>query len=593
VSSLKHKISIYSTRAQQVFASFSFKKRSSRISQLDIDKKLVYSLSPRKIPSSRQFKHLHRFLNPKENLVIKICGILVIINLVYLGIVYFKKHIQLTPAVGGIYTEAMVGYPKLVNPLYAASRDVDNDLSRLIYSSLFKYNTNGEIVQDLVENYQISEDKKEYLITIKDKVKWHNGEILTVDDIIFTINLIKDETYRSPLRAELSGVNTEKIDDRTVKLILPEPYAPFLEMLTFGIMPKNIWETIGADAAGLTDLNLKPIGSGPYKFKSLVKSKSGDLKEYHLEVNTEYYNQVAYIKSLNFKFFPDYIEAIKSFNSNQVDGLSYLPFDQRPELLKKDSANIFDLIRPQIVGIFFNQTKNKSLENKDLRIALAKAINKTQILNDIFAGVYKDADSPILKTNFAYNNSITKYNYAPEESRAILKDKTFKIVLTVIDLNSNVAIADKIKTDWATVGMEVELKIIPLEQASNIIKNRDFEALLYGQSVGGDPDVFAFWHSTQTGAKGLNIAGYNNAEVDKLLTEARVDIVVEGRKEKYNRFQEIITAEVPAIFLYSPTYTYVQSKKIKGFDGQAAIEPADRLSNISNWYIKTNKKLTW
>ncbi len=593
MSSLKHKISIYSTRAQQVFASFSFKKRSSRISQLDIDKKLVYSLSPRKIPSSRQFKHLHRFLNPKENLVIKICGILVIINLVYLGIVYFKKHIQLTPAVGGIYTEAMVGYPKLVNPLYAASRDVDNDLSRLIYSSLFKYNTNGEIVQDLVENYQISEDKKEYLITIKDKVKWHNGEILTVDDIIFTINLIKDETYRSPLRAELSGVNTEKIDDRTVKLILPEPYAPFLEMLTFGIMPKNIWETIGADAAGLTDLNLKPIGSGPYKFKSLVKSKSGDLKEYHLEVNTEYYNQVAYIKSLNFKFFPDYIEAIKSFNSNQVDGLSYLPFDQRPELLKKDSANIFDLIRPQIVGIFFNQTKNKSLENKDLRIALAKAINKTQILNDIFAGVYKDADSPILKTNFAYNNSITKYNYAPEESRAILKDKTFKIVLTVIDLNSNVAIADKIKTDWATVGMEVELKIIPLEQASNIIKNRDFEALLYGQSVGGDPDVFAFWHSTQTGAKGLNIAGYNNAEVDKLLTEARVDIVVEGRKEKYNRFQEIITAEVPAIFLYSPTYTYVQSKKIKGFDGQAAIEPADRLSNISNWYIKTNKKLTW
>ncbi len=593
MSSLKHKISIYLTRVQQALAYFSFKRRSSRISQLDIDKKLVYSLSPRKIPTGSQFKHIHRFLNPKENLIIKICGFLVVINLIYLGVVFVKKHLQYTPATGGTYVEAMVGFPKSINPLYSSSRDVDNDLSRLVYSSLFKYDSNGEIIQDLVESYQISEDKKEYLIVIKDKVKWHNGENLTVDDIIFTLNLIKDETYRSPLRAELAGVNSEKVDDRTVKLILPEPYAPFLEMLTFGIMPKNIWENIGADAAGLADLNLKPIGSGPYKFKSLVKSKSGDLKEYHLEANADYYNKPAYIKSLSFKFFADYVEAIKSFNSNQVDGLSYLPFNERTELLTKDSANIFDLVRPQIVGIFFNKAKNKSLENKDLRIALAKAINKDKILKDVFAGVYKDADSPILKTSFAYNQNISRYNYSTVEAAESLKDKTFKIVLTVIDLNSNVLVAEKIKADWMAVGMEVELKIIPLEQASNIIKNRDFEALLYGQSVGGDPDVFAFWHSTQTGAKGLNIVGYNNEEVDKLLTDARVDISVDGRKEKYYRFQEIITAEVPAIFLYSPTYTYVQSKNIKGFFGQAVIEPADRLSHISEWYIKTNKKLTW
>ncbi|MFA6514112.1 MAG: ABC transporter substrate-binding protein [Patescibacteria group bacterium] len=581
------------TRAKQVLAYFSFIKKPRRISQLDIDKRLVYSLSPRKIPNGSQFKHLNKFLNPRENLVIKICGVLILINVIYLGVVFVKKHILYTPTYGGTYIEAVVGYPKAINPLYAASRDVDNDLSRLIYSSLFKYDANGAIIEDLADNYQISDNKKEYLITIKNNVKWHNGENLTAADIVFTLNLIKDENYRSPLRNELANVTAEKIDEQTVKFILSEPYAPFLEMLTFGIIPKSIWENISPDAAGLTDLNLKPIGSGPYKFKSLVKSKSGDLKEYRLEVNPDYYNQKAYIKNIIFKFFADYVEAIKSFNGNQVDGLSYLPFNERQELLAKDSSNIFNLVRPQVVGVFLNKAKNKSLENKDLRIALAKAINKDRILTDVFSDVYQDADSPILKTSFAYNSNVTKYSYAPEEARKSLEGKAFKIILTVIDLNSNVAVAEKIKADWEAAGMTVELKAIPLEQAANIIKNRDFEALIYGQSVGGDPDEFAFWHSTQAGAKGLNITGYNNEEVDKLLVEARGAISDEDRKIKYNRFQEIITAEVPVIFLYSPTYSYVQSKKVKGFFGQAVIEPADRLSNISDWYINTNKKLTW
>ncbi len=593
MSSLKHKISLFTERAEQVLSYFGVKKTKNRISQLDIDKKLVYSLSPRKMPSGSQFRHLSRFLNPKENLIIKICSLLILINIIYLGVVFVKKHLQYTPAPGGVYTEAMVGYPKSINPLYASSRDVDNDLSRLIYSSLFKYDTEGNIIPDLAVDYIISEDKKEYLVTIKENVKWHTGEALTTDDIIFTLNTIKDENYRSSLRAELANVNAEKIDDKTIKFILSEPYAPFLEMLTFSIMPKSIWENIGPGAAALTDLNLKPIGSGPYKFKSLVKSKSGDLREYHLEVNDDYYGNKPYIKNINFKFFVDYVGAIKSFNDNQVDGLSYLPFDERSELLVKDSANIFDLVRPQIIGIFFNKSKNKALEDKNSRIALAKAIDKEGLINNIFSGVYQSADSPILKTSFAYGGAIAQYNYSVSEAQELIKDKTFKLALTVIDLNDNVQVAEKIKSDWSAIGVEVELKVISLEQAAGVIKSRDFEAILYGESVGGDPDVFAFWHSTQTGAKGLNISGYINDEADKILTEARTSASETERIEKYGRLQELITAEIPAIFLYSPTYTYVQSKKIKGFSGQVAIEPADRFSYVSNWYIKTHKKLTW
>ena len=593
MSSLKTKISKSLARGYQALSVFGIKKKSRLISQSEIDKKLVYSLSPRKIPTGDQFKHLPKFLNPKENLLIKIFGLVALVNIIYLGTVFIRQHLQYTPAYGGVYTEAMVGYPKTINPLYASSRDVDNDLSRLIYSSLFKYDTTGVVVPDLATSYQVSADGKEYTVVLQTNAKWHTGDPVSADDVIFTLNLIKDESYRSPLRTELANVNAEKIDNQTVKFILPEAYAPFLEMLTFGVMPKSIWENISPDSASLTDLNLKPIGSGPYKFKALVKSKSGDLKEYHLEANEDYYGQKPYIKNINFKFFADYTEAIKSFDNNQLDGLSYLPFDSRADLLVKDSANMFELVRPQIVGIFFNKDKNKALADKNVRASLAQAIDKEGLINDIFSGVYQLADGPILKNSPYYNDNVTRYDYSLEAAKAGLNGKLSKVVLTVIDLNSNVAVANKIQTDWAAAGVTVELKIIPLEQAATIIKNRDFEALLYGQVVGGDPDVSAFWHSSQIGAKGLNIAGYSNEEVDKLLTDAKNSISDADRLAKYQRFQEIVSAEIPAIFLYSPTYTYVQSKKIKGFSGQAIIEPADRFSAVSNWYIKTHKKLTW
>lgn len=591
MTSLKHKIFPYLAKAKQALGFFLFSKTSGRLSQMDIDKKLVYSLSPRKIPSGRQLKYLPKFLTARENRILKICALIILVNLVYLGFFLAGKYLKSVPVAGGVYTEAIIGYPKAVNPLYAVSRDVDNDLSRLIYSSLFRYDATGKLSADLAADYILSEDKKEYIITIKSGVKWHNGGELTADDIIFTFNLIQNESYRSPLRTELAGVSLEKIDDKKIKFVLPEPYTPFLEMLSFGIMPKAVWEKIGPDAAALAEVNLKPIGSGPYKFKSLSKSKDGDLREYHLEVNKDYYGQVPYIEEINFKFYTDHAEAIADFNNGQIDSLSVLPFEYRSDLTVKDSTRIYDLLRPQIFGVFFNQGNNKLLEDKNVRVALAKAIDKEALVNELFAGAYQVADGPILKTNAAHGGNIANYNYNPEEAKSALTDKNLTIKLTVIDVNSNALVAEKIKTYWEAVGVTVSLEVVPLEQAANMVRNREFEALLYGQSVGGDPDVFAFWHSSEIGTKGLNLAAYNNTEVDQLLSEARSTASGEERIAKYQRFQEILTADIPTIFLYSPAYTYVHNRRVKGFEGQAVFEPADRFSLVSDWYIKTKKIL--
>ena len=579
-------------RLDKIKKFFGIKAGRRKFNHSEFDKKLVYGLSLRKIPSSNQLKHLNKFLNPKEYLIIKVCLILVIVNATYLGIVFFKNHLQYSPVSGGEYIEGVVGYPKTINPLYAVNRDIDSDLSRLVYSSLFKYDASGALVNDLVSDVTIN-NNTEYVIKLKDNVKWHNGDKLTADDVLFTIDAIKNSEYRSPLRASLSSVGAEKVDSQTIKLTLASPYAPFLEVLTFGILPKSIWENISPGSAALSELNLKPIGSGPYKFKSLIKNKDGDLKEYNLVANNDYFSEAPYITNIKFNFFINYAEAIKSLNNNQIDGLGYLPFAERKELLTQDSLVLNELIRPQIVSIFFNSNKDEALADKTVRISLAQALDKDQIIKDVFDGVYQRVDGPILANNFAYNDQIKKYNYSPQEASVNIKNKLSSTTLTVIDSGNNVAVAEKIKSYWEKIGVVVTLKVVPGEQAADIIKNRNFETLLYGESVGGDPDVYAFWHSSQIGAKGLNLAGYNNPEVDKLLVDARETTDKEARKIKYQKFQEYITEDIPVIFLYSPTYTYVQDKKVKGFSGTMVIEPGDRFAGVTSWYLKTSKKLTW
>lgn len=592
MSSLKNKIFSFFKKTKHSLDVFLFSKSSGRLDQIDIDKKLVYSLSPRKIPNKNQFKYLKKFLNPKENLIIKICLLVIVINLAYLGVVFSAKYFDNVPVSGGAYIEGVVGYPKAINPLYASSRDIDNDLSRLIYSRLFNYNDKGQIVSDLTKDYSISEDKKEYTVVIKDNVYWHNGNNLNADDVVFTFNLIKNENYNSPLRQQFSGITIEKIDEKTVKFILPEVYSPFLEMLTFGIMPKHIWQTIGPEAIALNDFNLKPIGSGPYKFKTLIRSKGGDIKEYILEANETYYEKVPYIEEFSFIFFPSHEEAIRSFNDNNIDGLSVLPYSNRSDILSKESVQIYNLSRPQLVGLFFNLEED-IFQDKELRRGLSVAVDRQQLVKDVYNNYYQVAYGPILKTSFAYNKEIEeKLKFSPEEAKEIMSSKDdINLEITVIDINQNQLVAEEIKEYWQDVGVNVDINLITLEQAFDVIKNRDFEVLLYGQAIGGDPDVFAFWHSSQDGSQGLNISNYQNEEVDNLLLEARTTVSKEERIDKYNQFQKILTEDNPAIFLYSPSYNYVHDKKVKGFNGQSVITPDDRFSEVPYWYTKTKK--TW
>ncbi|MFH1412973.1 MAG: ABC transporter substrate-binding protein [bacterium] len=577
------------------------KPKTGQYNGNNLDKKLVSNLAKSRIPSFKQLKYINKYLNNIELIILYVAIIIFAIGIVFVGAKFYNQNLEVQPETGGKYIEGMVGSPKYINPLYSSLNDVDADISSLIYSSLFKRDIHGYLTPDLVTDYKVSPDQKSYTIAIRDDVKWHNGEDLTVDDVVFTINSFKNIQYKSPLRYIFNGVDADKINDNTIQFILKEPYAPFMEFLTFGIMPQSLWQDVSPDNMTLAELNLKPVGSGPYKFKVFEKDKNGNIKDYTLEANKDYYEQAPYLKEIVFKFFVSQEEMLAVLNNNKIDAVSYMPLAYQEDIIAPNSFNFHQLSWPWITGLFFS---GKQSYNLDARKALAYAINKTELVQEALNSQAQVIDSPILSNSFAYSNEISKYSYNPAKAKELLtklgykltddkkwmakNKKIFTIDITVADDDLNMTIAAKLAEYWEAVGIKTVIKSVPSRDLQAMAQSGNFVAMLYGYKDLINPDPYSFWHSSQR--ESMNIADYSNNKVDSLLEAARINNNLEARKANYAEFQKIITKELPIIFLYSSNYTYIQNKRIKGFDTDGINNPSDRFSNITNWYTKENKK---
>ncbi len=573
--------------------------------QIDLDKKLVFSLAKKRFPNWKQVQYLPQYLSKKEKLIIRVLIALIIISLGLLLVRFYQRHILYLPQEGGNYVEALVGQPSYINPVLAQS-DIDRDLNKLIYSGLFKYNDNLEIVPDLAESYEISEDKKTYTIHLKPEILWHNSNALLADDIIYTFDIIQDTEFNSPLYASFSGVAIERIDDYTVTFTLPNPFAPFLSNLTVGILPGHIWHDVGPTNFRLAEYNTKPIGSGPYQFKELTKDRSGTIKSYTLERNDNYYLPSAYLEEIAFKFYPDFESAINATNNNNVDGVSYIPKNLKDSITNKNTV-IHSLQLPQYTAVFFNQ-KNSIFKNEDINKALSLATDKERILTEALQNQGVVVDAPILEGYLGYHPEITKFNYDPSRAAEVFDEQGWKVPeeggirqkdgnklqfsLTTVDQPEYLLTANILVENWEALNIGVELKIMnPSRVDKEVIKPRNYEAFLYGEILGSDPDPYPFWHSSQSLNGGLNLSSYYSKDADTLLEEARQSDNNEERSQKYIEFQNILVEDMPAIFLYSPLYDYGVTKNIKGINTERITVPSDRFNGIEDWYSKT--KLGW
>ena len=539
----------------------------------------------------------------------RILSSVILISVITLIFGVYVNKTDSVPELGGEYSEGVLGQPRFINPVLAQTNDADRDLVQFIYSSLFKYDGQGNLIPDLVEEYSIGEDNVTYNITLKKDVLWHDNELLTVNDVIFTIKTIQDPEYKSPLRSIWQGIQIEKIDEFTIQFKLNNVYVNFLHNLTISIMPRHLWAGISASNFPLAQYNLKPIGSGPYKFKEFNKNEDGNIESMKFVYNENYYlTEGPFIKKLNIFFYRNQDSLIKAYQKRQIDGLSFL--SPQNELEVRNSINIHNINLPIYYSVFFNQTKSKPLADRNVRLALSYATNKEEIIEKVLNGKGEQVNSPLLSNWPNYTSEIDIYDFALEHAQNILEENGWKDTdedgirqKTINDEDTKLEInlvasdwpefeqtAEILKEQWEKIGAQVNLEIIEsIDIQQEYLRPRNYQALLFGEVLGADPDPFAFWHSTQKKDPGLNVAFYENKEVDKLLEDARQTIEQEKRTEKYAEFQKILIEDVPAVFLYSPTYLYPINKKIKGIEIEKLAQPSFRFSQIENWYINTKR----
>ncbi|MFZ5982025.1 MAG: ABC transporter substrate-binding protein [Patescibacteria group bacterium] len=517
---------------------------------------------------------------------------------------YYSKT-QAQPDFGGEYIEGIVGQPLHLNPVIAPSNETDSDMAEIIYSSLLRYDFEGRLENDLAESYEVSEDRTTYTVHLKQNVLWHDGEKLTAEDVVFTLNLISNPAFKSPLRGNWQGVEFSQDGDFTVVFKTQNPYVGFVHNLTFGVLPKHIWESIDADKFSLTDLNMEPIGSGPYKYTTYQKDSDGNILSYKLVAYPGYHNGKPYISKLTFNFYGDEEEAIEAYNKKEIMGLGGITPTKLPLVKLPQSTFIHKLNTPRYFSVFLNQNRSIALAHDEVREALNLATDRESIIREVLEGNGHSVFSPILPGMIGYREDLGRTDFNLDKANGLLDEKGWKkgedgirskdgtvleVNLITTEWEELVKTAEILKSQWEMAGARVNLNILSIsDMQQNYIRPREYDALLFGQVLGADPDLYSFWHSNQKKDPGLNLSLFGEEETDKLIEEGRVEFNNDERAKKYTEFQEKLAKEVPAIFLYSPDYLYIVNKKIKGLDTQNLSIPSRRFSQIEKWFINTDR----
>lgn len=568
-----------------------------------------------KIQKKLRIQLIPKILSKKERYVVIVLVLIILGSIAAIPFTTYFHFTKEAPDYGGRFIEGAVSEPRHVNPLLSQANDADKDLVALIYSGLLKYNGEGKIIPDLAQSYEISSDGLNYTIYLKNNAYWHDEKKVTADDVIFTVQTAQNSDYGSPQRINWQGVEVERVNDFAVMFKLQNKYAQFLNNLTVKILPKHIWQDTKPINFALSEFNLKPIGSGPYKFDRLKKDRDGKIQSYQLTANKNFYGDRPFINEIEIKFYGSEDEMIDAYNRSEIESLSFVSPNNLKRIKFKQRLNLRELKLPRYFAVFFNQNKSAILSDKNVRLALSHATNKEVLLRNILEGIGVAVDSPMMGGVLDIPNNVKKYEYDPELAKTTLemggwlaspkpqgdggkidesgilakKDQKLAIKITTSTWPELTKVAKIIKEQWGALGVDVSLEVLPTPELQQSIKDRNYESLLFGAVLNIDPDPFSLWHSSQKRDPGLNLSLYDNKAADILLEDARQTLNPLERAKKYDDFQKLVIEDIPAVFLYNPLYIHGQAKKIKGSNGKFISLPSDRFANIEGWYIETKR----
>jgi peptide/nickel transport system substrate-binding protein len=517
------------------------------------------------------------------------------------------------PASGGIYTEALVGSMARLNPLLDWGNPADHDVDRLIFSGLMRFDARGLPQPDLADSWGATLDGTIYNFSLRTNAFWHDGTPVTTDDVLFTVDLIKKGASLFPpdIRDLWNEVEVKQLNAVTLQFILPEPFAPFLDYLTFGILPKHLLESVPPDQLANADFNIQPIGSGPYKFDHLLL-EGGQITGVVLTLNDKYYLPKPFIPQVVFRYYPTSAAAFDAYKQGEVLGISQITTDVLPKALAEPNLSIYTSRLPQlsIILLNLNNPAVPFLQNEKIRRALMLGLNRSQIVSTILQGQAIVADSPILPGSWAYYDGIEHIEYDPDAASSLLKREGYVIPAGGGDVRAkdgqylsftlahpddavHTQIAQAIQQQWILIGVHVDLQPMPYEQLiSSALAPRAYQAALVDLTTARtpDPDPYLFWHQAEA-TGGQNYSQWDNRTASEYLENARTQTDFTARARLYRNFQVIFARELPSLPLYYPVYTYAVDAQVQGVQVAPLYDTSDRLAFINEWYLVTRRTL--
>ena len=511
------------------------------------------------------------------------------------------------PARGGAYSEALIGEFQRLNPVLDYYNAVDRDVNRLIFSSLIKFDERGLPLPDLAEDWGISFDGLTYNFSLKENANWHDGNPVIAEDIVFTIDMMKDPSsvYPDDIKNFWQKVEVVALDEKQLQFKLLEPFTPFMDYLNFGILPKHVLLGLTYEEMITSEFNINPIGSGPYTFDGLI-AENGEINGVVLTAFDSYYNDQAFIEEIVFRYYPSQESAYNAFLNGEVQGISDVSGVVLSDALLNDELSVYSTSEPEISMILFNLNNDdvRFFQEEDLRKAFLYAIDRKGILNRVLNGQGIIADVPLLLNSWAYYQGNQRIDQDNQKAISMLRELGFvseqgdetarvrdgiSLSFSMVhpDDSYHVSIAQAIQSDWKKVGVQVEL--IPVSYQSlllDYLQPLTYEAALvdinYYRSP--DPDPYPFWdQAQQTG--GQNYSQWENRVASQYLEEGRVILDLEERAKLYRNFQVIFSDELPALPLFYPVYSFAIDSGIQGVRLGAMYDTSDRFWNITEWFI--------
>ena len=534
------------------------------------------------IPS--KLKALYRTLSPERVIVF---WLLISISaiLFFSALISFNSRFLTTiPSYGGDITEGIIGTPRFINPVLATSEQ-DEDLTSLVYAGLTRKGESGANELDMAESVTESEDKLHYTVVVKSAARFHNGTNVTVDDVIYTINLVQNPTIKSPHRIEWEGITMEKVSNTEMTFSLKKPYPLFMDNLTIGILPKNVWKNLTDEQFSLSAYNINAVGSGPYKIKD-IKSTSGIPHTFILEAHKSYTLGRPYIDKLTISTYQGERYAVQAFNDGDITRIHGLSPESVASLGVLPSQ-IHTSLLPRTFTVFFNANKAPALSEKKVRQALSHAINKDAIVQTVLNNYGKAINAP-----YPFDEDVASSTYDKDLAITLLKgsnafkaSETIEITLATANTDEMRKVAEMVKSDWEAIGVTTTLAVYEVSDLNqSVIRERNFQALLYGSITETPSDLYAFWHSSQRNYPGLNISNYVSNELDKNLEILRTDSDILTTAAAYDEVRQEFADEVPGIFLFAPSLIYISKDKATTLLPSVSYTNASRFALVHMWH---------